>query len=139
VLEGNTIVDVVPVNFWNPDRQIRQTSPRRLEWESITTGGTVGMVLTLADPAAGSLMLSTTQRNVGAEVNAVGGAPSAWECGGLEKRIQINRLRQDAPRALRRTVPVPLQEGENPLYVRITQEDGHMAWSSPIYVERPGA
>ena len=27
-------------------------------------------------------------------------------------------------------------EGDNPLYVRITQEDGHLAWSSPIYVYR---
>jgi hypothetical protein len=22
---------------------------------------------------------------------------------------------------------------DNPLYVRVTQEDGHQAWSSPIY------
>jgi hypothetical protein len=23
---------------------------------------------------------------------------------------------------------------DNPLYVRLTQEDGHQAWSSPIYL-----
>jgi len=26
---------------------------------------------------------------------------------------------------------------EQRLYVRVTQEDGHQAWSSPIYVEKP--
>jgi hypothetical protein len=31
--------------------------------------------------------------------------------------------------------PVRLRTGvDNPLYVRLTQEDGHQAWSSPIYV-----
>jgi hypothetical protein len=31
--------------------------------------------------------------------------------------------------------PVRLRPGgDNPLYVRLTQEDGHQAWSSPIYV-----
>jgi hypothetical protein len=27
-------------------------------------------------------------------------------------------------------------DGDNPLYVRITQEDGHLVWSSPIYLYR---
>jgi hypothetical protein len=26
--------------------------------------------------------------------------------------------------------------GDNPLFVRVTQEDGVLAWSSPIYVYR---
>jgi hypothetical protein len=33
------------------------------------------------------------------------------------------------------TRSVALRPGvDNPLYVRLTQEDGHQAWSSPIYV-----
>jgi hypothetical protein len=33
--------------------------------------------------------------------------------------------------------PIALRgDGDNALYVRITQEDGHQAWSSPIYVFR---
>ena len=33
------------------------------------------------------------------------------------------------------TFDIPLQRGrDNPLFVRLTQEDGHQAWSSPIYV-----
>ena len=27
-------------------------------------------------------------------------------------------------------------EGDNALYVRVTQEDGNQAWSSPIYIFR---
>ena len=27
-----------------------------------------------------------------------------------------------------------LREGDNPIYIRVDQVDGHVAWSSPIYV-----
>lgn len=34
-----------------------------------------------------------------------------------------------------RTFTIPIAAGrDNPLFVRVTQEDGHQAWSSPIYV-----
>jgi len=135
-LSANSIVDVAPINFWNPDRQIRRLSSTRLEWESITTGGAVGMVLALGDANAGELDLRTTQRDLTLDVAAITGAPTAWECGGLEKRIRIYRLPKDAPRTFQSAVPVPLQDGTNPLYVRVTQEDGHAAWSSPIYADR---
>ena len=38
-----------------------------------------------------------------------------------------------APGSMRFAQPVRLRAGDNPLYVRLTQEDGHQAWSSPIY------
>ncbi len=34
---------------------------------------------------------------------------------------------------LERTVPLRTT-GDNPLYICVTQEDGHLAWSSPLYV-----
>ena len=32
--------------------------------------------------------------------------------------------------------PDQLHPGDNPLYVHVVQEDGQMAWSSPIYLVR---
>jgi hypothetical protein len=34
---------------------------------------------------------------------------------------------------LERSIPLN-SKGDNPLYVCLTQEDGHQAWSSPIYL-----
>jgi hypothetical protein len=31
-------------------------------------------------------------------------------------------------------VPAKRAAGDLPVYVRVTQEDGHQAWSSPIYL-----
>ena len=30
--------------------------------------------------------------------------------------------------------PKQLGNGDNPIYICVVQEDGHMAWSSPIYL-----
>ena len=136
VVNGNAIADVTAINFWNPDQQIRRVDGNRLEWESITTGGTTGLILTLEDGNSGDLALRTTQRDLEVAMADVTGTPTVWDCGGLEKRIQMNRLPEDASRTSRTKIDVPLGSGTNPLYVRVTQEDGHMAWSSPIYVER---
>jgi len=59
-----------------------------------------------------------------------------WECGGLRKRIEVYRLPNRKPsREFSFALPLTeLHEGDNPIYIRMTQEDGHMAWTSPIYL-----
>ena len=50
--------------------------------------------------------------------------------------FRIFRLPDANPhRQIRIERRIELQPGvDNPLYVRLTQEDGHYVWSSPIYV-----
>jgi hypothetical protein len=57
------------------------------------------------------------------------------DAGGLGRRLRLFRLpdRNDTWR-MRFAQPVRLRPGDNPLYIRLTQEDGHQAWSSPIYM-----
>jgi hypothetical protein len=61
-----------------------------------------------------------------------------FEAGGIRRRMRLFRLPDDNPhRQLRLSRRIPLKTaGDNALYVCITQEDGHLAWSSPIYVFR---
>ena len=43
------------------------------------------------------------------------------------------------PGALSAEVRVPLRpQGDNPLWIRVTTEDGFQAWSSPVYLFREG-
>ena len=137
-VRGNRIESFEPVNFWNPLSPVRQVRANRLEWQSVTTGGVSGVILTLAKPTAGTIELTTAQRNVRVPVARLGLRPRTWPCGGLRKQIQAYRL-PDAREAEPVDIDVPIRDlrpGDNPLYVRVTQEDGHMAWSSPIYVAR---
>jgi len=53
----------------------------------------------------------------------------------LSRRIRLFRLPEHGSSvALKTSLDVKLTPGpDNPVYVRVTQEDGHQAWSSPIY------
>ncbi|MBC7235952.1 MAG: DUF3604 domain-containing protein [Chloroflexi bacterium] len=135
-IEGNALADVQPINFWNPELFPRRTHPERVEWHSVTSGGLCGLILTLDEPGRGTLQIHTTQGNVSCPVNELGLEPRTFPFGGLRKRIDLYRLPDDDGRRIwRAELPLTaLRAGDNPLYVRVDQEDGHMAWSSPIYL-----
>ena len=64
--------------------------------------------------------------------------PHALDCGGLDRQLTICRLPDDdlpSTLAFERSVALR-QKGDSPIWVCVTMEDGHRAWSSPIYFVR---
>jgi hypothetical protein len=59
-----------------------------------------------------------------------------FDAGGIKRRIRVFRLPDENPhRTLRLSRRNHLRDqGDNALYVCLTQEDGHLIWSSRIYV-----
>ena len=137
-LSGNRIQGVTPLNFHNPDLPCRQADPRRLDWESITTGGVAGLILELTQEAAGRIRVETNQTRFDVPLQGLGVQGRSWSLGGVDKRISLYRLPSgDGPTHCEFTYKLPARsclEGDNPIFVKVVQEDGHMAWSSPIYV-----
>lgn len=137
-LSGNRIQAVTPINFHNPDLPCRQAAPTRLQWESITTGGVAGLILELARPEAGRIRVDTRQTCLEARLQGLGVEGRTWPLGGLDKRISLYRLpAAGGPADGEFTFRLPAgdcRQGDNPIFVKVVQEDGHMAWSSPIYV-----
>ena len=137
-LSGNRIRGVTAINFHNPDLPFRQVGPTRLEWESITTGGVAGLILELARPEAGRVRVDTRQTCIEAGLQGLGVEGRNWTLGGLDKRISLYRLPTGGgPAHCEFTYRLPARDcrqGDNPIFVKVVQEDGHMAWSSPIYV-----
>jgi hypothetical protein len=139
-VRGNAIRQVWPINFWNPDQQpehFEDRAPRSVwAWRSVTTGGLSGLILTLAEPYAGSIKVATVQGQFECEISDIGLEPKTWDCGGLRKRIDLYRLADQPPSSgLSFDLALdPLHKGDNPIYVHVVQEDGHMAWSSPVYL-----
>ena len=137
-VEGNSILNVAPVNFWNPNQPIQLYGDNQLSWESMTTGGLSGVILTLKEPNKGRIDLETQQIQAGFEIESIGLEPLSWECGGLRKEIKIYRLPDlGCPTEFSFSQPITdLNPGDNPIYIRLMQEDGHMAWTSPIYLHK---
>lgn len=135
-LKGNQIESYQPINFLNANHPIKQDSKTRLSWKSNTTGGHSGMLLTLARPSRGSIQVETLQKSLTYPIPSDRGRPRRWDCGGLKKQIEIRPLsHQPPPASFAFDLPLKkLRQGDNPLFLKVFQEDGHRAWSSPIYL-----
>jgi hypothetical protein len=62
---------------------------------------------------------------------------TALDGGGLDRKIRIFRLPEKNDCRLQRSLELDLKPtGDNPIWVRVTTEDGFNAWSSPLFVYR---
>ena len=137
-LTGNAFERIAPINLWNLDKKLTQTGPGTLSWAALTTGGFGGFDAWLTEPRAGALRIDTPLVKCEIAVADIGMDDLVFEAGGIGRRIRIFRLPDENPhRRLRlsRRIP-PKAQGDSALYVCLTQEDGHLIWSSPIYVFR---
>ncbi len=136
-LMGNRIVRFAPVNFLNPEREVRETSAgTALAWNSVTTGNLAGIDLWLDRAGSGTLRVETNILSGEIDLAALADGTVAFDGGGLGRRMSVYRLPEtDWSRrvALEHTVAFP-GGADLPVYVRTTQADGHQAWSSPIYL-----
>ncbi len=134
-LVGNRFARAEPVNFFNRDRNLVADGDGTLRWESITTGNFSGFEAMLEDANAGTLTIETRQGKVETAISDIGLEPMRFEFGGLDRRLTLFRLPDDNPCrriAFEHTVLLD-PDRDNPLYVSVITEDGHQAWSSPIY------
>jgi hypothetical protein len=137
-LHENAFERIAPINLWNLDKKLTQTGPGTLSWEALTTGGFGGFDAWLADPRSGTLRIDTALVKCEIAVAHIGLDDLVFEAGGIGRRIRMFRLPDENPhRRLHLSRRIPLKRsGDNAVYVCLTQEDGHLIWSSPIYVFR---
>jgi hypothetical protein len=137
-LEGNAFERIAPINLWNLDKKLTQTGPGVLSWEALTTGGFGGFDACLVDARNGTLRIDTALVKCEIAVAEIGLDDLVFEAGGIGRRIRVFRLPdENLYHNLRLSRRILLKaSGDNALYVCLTQEDGHLAWSSPIYVFR---
>jgi len=138
VLEGNRIERVAPVNFLNPDRPFSYSRDDGIiSWQSVTTGNMAGFDLWLERERAGWLSIESNIAGVRCDLGALDQNEIAVEAGGLARQLRVYRLPEQSQATsmhITHEVAAKRMPGDLPVYVRVTQEDGHQAWSSPIYL-----
>lgn len=134
---GPQVDRITEINFWNPDREAK-LEDNVIQWENVTTGGTHAVDIWLDDASKGRLDFVSNQAEFSIDLANLSTDDLVYDCGGLRKAVRVTRL-PDAP------LPSQLNESfsldlapnqERVVYVRITFEDGHIAWTSPIYLSR---
>ena len=123
------------INRWNPERPLEQHGSSQVIWDSVTTGNIVGMDLWLNN-IAGQYNLTTNFGDFSVDLQTLGLASVSQGLGGLDRRLTVTRLPDAAlPREMTFTREIQLHEtGDTPIWISLTTEDGHQAWSSPIYL-----
>ena len=127
------------VNFWNPHHQPQQTSDNRVDWRVVTTGGAASVDVWLDDDAwKGEMEIETSETAVTVSLPDLTAEGETHSCGGMDIRLMASRLPDSLTETgFSQSRRIDLTAGrEARLFVRVTQEDGHQAWSSPIYVTR---
>jgi hypothetical protein len=134
---GNRIARFSAVNFLNPERKVVETEPgAALAWTSVTTGNLAGIDLWLDAAARGSLRVETDIVSGTIDLAALRDDVVSLDGGGLGRRLSVYRL-PEAEWSRRVTLEheVSFAGGADlPVYLRVTQADGHQAWTSPIYL-----
>jgi len=137
--EGNRIASASPVNFLNRDKTLERQGGDGLFWKALTTGNFGGFDVSLESAEDGRLSFRTPLVSFDLPVAEIGYEDRVFDNSGeLPRFVKVFRLPQENPhRRLSFTRKVPLRaEGDNAVYIRLTQEDGTRAWTSPVYVWR---
>lgn len=135
-VNGNRITSITPVNFWKPDSPLSQCGENLIKWQSVTTGGLAGCIIELEEKHKGCLQIETVQGKVLYDLSGEGYHPQIYNFGGLDKKISIYKLPDNLTAChLEFDIPVKnIHPGNNPLYLRMSQLDGNIAWTSPVYI-----
>ncbi len=137
-ITGNVIESAEMFNNWNLDRGIREQTDTEVHWKAVTTGNFCGFDMILKDAGAGRLSINSPHVTGTLDISSLAEEAKTFDVGGLDRQLRVERLPEVFPETtIRDSIPVTVTEsGDTRLFARITQEDGHRAWSSPIYLFR---
>lgn len=138
-LEGASIERAEVFAFDSPMDGIQAQSETTIELRSRTTGDLDGLDVWLDQAQRGRVVFRSGVGELAAELDTLDAQGHSVSFGGLDLRASVCRF-PEAPteRCVELSHEVELGAGQTtPLFVKAIQVDGHIAWSSPIYLRRP--
>jgi hypothetical protein len=138
-LSGNRVERVEAVNFLNPNKPLGHAKDSGIvSWNSVTTGNMAGFDLWLKRERAGVLSIETNIVSAECDLAALDHEDIVIEAGGLGRQLRVYRLPESrkvtSMHVTHDVTDLAQPGGDVSVYIRVTQEDGHQAWSSPIYL-----
>jgi hypothetical protein len=135
-LDKGRILTFKKYSFDYPDQDIRKVNNQRIEWDSTTGGDADGVLLKMDAPEDAILTFYTREFTFKFQPSEITQQPQIKELGDVNKKIIISAIPDvDLPKEVEFTYIDGRPLGETtPYWVKVTQSDGELAWSSPIYV-----
>ena len=139
-VRGARIEEVTPFAFDHPEEGLIGGDGQRVCWTSEAAGDYDGLWLELADAENPVIDFAAEPLTVTQSLAGIEDGPAFVEAAGLGAHLRLQALPADGgplDTRVRWTDSTP-PAGVHAYHVRILQLDGHMAWTSPTYVETAG-
>ena len=136
-VSGTRIASCSPVSFDSPADHAVQVDSQTVRFRSRTTGDADGLDLLLDQGHVGTVTLKSAMGELRANLEELDQQGVYADYGGIDLRASIQRYPEELNSyclQLNRELAVHAA-GTTPLFVKAVQEDGHMAWASPIYIK----
>jgi hypothetical protein len=116
---------------------VRRVNEKELEWTSSTGGDPDGVILELDAPRDAVISFQSKPVSFQFKPAEITAEPYVVDVGPVNQRVIVQAITKKlTPKNLSFDTVVDLVDGLNPIWVKVTQEDGSMAWSSPVYINR---
>jgi hypothetical protein len=132
--DTNSFEIINSINFFNPEHNHRKND-KTIEFFGATTGGVQGLTLANLEKTK-KITITVDDQILPFGLNKLSGIPTQVNMGYLDAKIEVSKV------ALKRTnriidleIPIQVKPGSN-IFVKITQSDGHMAWTSPVFFKK---
>ncbi|MFW9777761.1 MAG: DUF3604 domain-containing protein [Candidatus Heimdallarchaeota archaeon] len=135
-LEKGKILAAKEFAFDLPGEGIIEQNDHYVSWFSTTAGDIDGIILTLDAPMDASLSFNTEPAVFSFSLNQLS-EPLVINAGKFDQEVRISRIpeKENPIAAIFDFTDQTIKRGLNLYYVRVVQNDGEKAWSSPIFVE----
>ncbi len=136
-IKGNRIEKAITYAFDSPADGITEFNPTSVKFKSSTTGDTDGIDLYMKENGKGVIYFESLMGNCEVNISELGDTPFTYDFGGLGLKATIQRY----PEITKETtltmdcLAAPKPNQTTPYLIKAIQEDGHMAWSSPIFIQ----
>ena len=138
-LSAGRIEAAEPFAMENPEKGITTRAERRIAWVSNTTGDDDGVDVSVTAPASAVFHFRTPVISLDVPLAELAdGATKTFPAGGVDLRAFARRL---PARNLTRDLAIDVTDATPPrgacaaYWIRVTQEDGAQAWTSPVYLD----
>ncbi|MHA1149800.1 MAG: DUF3604 domain-containing protein [Promethearchaeota archaeon] len=137
---NNEIIEANPFSFWNLDAPLVQNSAKLLSWDTYTSGSVQGFDVLFKDCMKGEISFKSNQISFALTLAEITPRDTIFQAGGLGKQVKLFRVPEvnkiNSIQLERTVILAPTKEKDDRIYVKITLENGHQAWTSPMYFFR---
>lgn len=136
-VSGATLVSAETVAFDAKTDGILDQTSHQIRFKSSTTGDTDGIDLWLDQSEQGRIVFDSPVGRCEVDLGNLS-QTQHFDFGGLGMQLCVERYPEQLTEyeASLSTTITPPPGQTTPYFVKVVQSDGHMAWSSPIYVKR---